>query len=364
MLRLSSLLPIIKLAPILEHDPGRLPYAPPEAGKTGPARDGTEANAKVIPVEPATGRPAELYRGQPAEPATDRSATPDRQRGEIPAQRRFAQSEAQPGAERSPGQALPLAKSASYNSIGLPNPALTAAEPPPAGQPRLSATATLLVSLTQKTAPADVPAQIRSPSPLINGAPDRPVALAAALRDAISLSGLFYESHLEQWLNGSLPLEALKQEPQAALPAIAGFSPAESPTPATAQSQSVPAHEPMAWLQQNLVQQLSVLNNPALAWSGQVWPGQFVTVQTSREHARWVADEAPWVTRLSLEMPNLGKIEIQISLDSRGIDLDIQSEAASALNRMQAGQPDLGRQLADAGCSLRRMRIRSGHEAA
>ncbi|WP_306714621.1 flagellar hook-length control protein FliK [Burkholderia dolosa] len=52
-----------------------------------------------------------------------------------------------------------------------------------------------------------------------------PVAmLRAALAQAVSASGLFYESHLAQWLAGQRPLAALMREPQARL--------AAAPTPA------------------------------------------------------------------------------------------------------------------------------------
>ncbi len=364
MVRLSSLLPIIKLAPILEYDPGRLPNAPPEAGKPGAAKDSTEGSTKASPVDSAEQKQADPTRDRLAFRTGANSAIPTRVRSDSPTPNHLAQTDARPGVERPQNQASPLAKSASYGSVGLLNPGLMTAPPASADQPRFSATATLLASLTARTDQANVPAQIRSSAPLIPGAPDRPAVLAAALRDAISLSGLFYESHLEQWSNGALPLEALKQEPQAALPPVLNFNPSESASPPAGQTQATAATEPMAWLQQNLVQQLNVLNNPALAWSGQVWPGQFVAVQTSRDPAKSIADEAPWVTRLSLDMPHLGKVEVVISLDSRGVELDVRGEATSALNAMQARQADLGKQLADTGCNLRRMQIRSSREPA
>ncbi|CAN0624072.1 Flagellar hook-length control protein-like protein [Burkholderia multivorans] len=43
-------------------------------------------------------------------------------------------------------------------------------------------------------------------------------ALRAALAQAVNDSGLFYESHLAQWLAGQRPVAALEREPQARLP--------------------------------------------------------------------------------------------------------------------------------------------------
>ncbi|CAN0624111.1 Flagellar hook-length control protein-like protein [Burkholderia multivorans] len=49
--------------------------------------------------------------------------------------------------------------------------------------------------------------------------PSGPVAaLRAALAQAVNDSGLFYESHLAQWLAGQRPTAALEREPQARLP--------------------------------------------------------------------------------------------------------------------------------------------------
>lgn len=46
-------------------------------------------------------------------------------------------------------------------------------------------------------------------------------ALAAALEQTVNESGLFYESHLAQWLSGGYPAEALASEPQTRLAAEA-----------------------------------------------------------------------------------------------------------------------------------------------
>ncbi|WP_342703099.1 flagellar hook-length control protein FliK [Burkholderia arboris] len=56
-------------------------------------------------------------------------------------------------------------------------------------------------------------------------APPPVMALRAALAQAVSESGLFYESHLAQWLAGQRPLAALMREPQARL--AAALAPAD-----------------------------------------------------------------------------------------------------------------------------------------
>ncbi|WP_175905224.1 flagellar hook-length control protein FliK [Burkholderia seminalis] len=92
------------------------------------------------------------------------------------------------------------------------------------------------------------------------GAPLPVAALRAALAQAVSESGLFYESHLAQWLAGQRPLAALMREPQARLAAaLAPADPdalpagstdvldellAQRPPPATARAAAQPGTSP------------------------------------------------------------------------------------------------------------------------
>lgn len=59
------------------------------------------------------------------------------------------------------------------------------------------------------------PSAITPPAPLLTGKADVPAdQLAGSLRQSISSSGVFYESHLARWYRGELPLQALLREPQ------------------------------------------------------------------------------------------------------------------------------------------------------
>ncbi len=59
-------------------------------------------------------------------------------------------------------------------------------------------------------------------------------ALAAALEQTVSGSGLFYESHLGEWLSGAYPAEALAEEPQTKLAAQAAQLPLDWEEPGAA----------------------------------------------------------------------------------------------------------------------------------
>ena len=87
-----------------------------------------------------------------------------------------------------------------------------------------------------------VPARPNSPllatSPA--GQPGATQDLASALARFVDQSGLFYESHLTQWVMGQRPLSTLLQEPQASLrnPAQA---PASPQAPSASASPAAPA---------------------------------------------------------------------------------------------------------------------------
>lgn len=94
-----------------------------------------------------------------------------------------------------------------------------------------------------------IPARPNSPllatSP--SGNPGATQDLASALARFVDQSGLFYESHLTQWVTGQRPLSTLLQEPQAALRNPAQASAQPQGQPATA-APSAPAPPPAALL--------------------------------------------------------------------------------------------------------------------
>ncbi|MGU7841313.1 flagellar hook-length control protein FliK [Burkholderia sp. AW33-5] len=86
----------------------------------------------------------------------------------------------------------------------------TAASVPPDGQPTAGPAASAAAPSTATPASDVAAARDAAAAPPV-------AALRAALAQAVSESGLFYESHLAQWLAGQRPLAALMREPQARL---------------------------------------------------------------------------------------------------------------------------------------------------
>ncbi len=91
----------------------------------------------------------------------------------------------------------------------------------PATQSELSSTAQLLARLQQQPAQTVRAAEPLWPQPTGSAS----AGLAQALADGVRNSGLFYESHLAAWVQGDLPAQALLQEPQGRLSALAQSAP-------------------------------------------------------------------------------------------------------------------------------------------
>lgn len=103
-----------------------------------------------------------------------------------------------------------------------PNAIVAQLAPPPsatqaaaaAERPQLSATGRL-ISFLLTGQPAPQPAALAGGRPLLNAPPAQGgTTLAPLLRQALSHSGLFYESHQSQWLSGKSDLATLLAEPQ------------------------------------------------------------------------------------------------------------------------------------------------------
>lgn len=85
---------------------------------------------------------------------------------------------------------------------------------------RFSAAARMIGQLLPGEGEMPAPAQLNRGGPVLAQLPpagqtrDIAAQLAPALGKAVAQSGLFYEAHQAQWVNGKLPLAALLQEPQ------------------------------------------------------------------------------------------------------------------------------------------------------
>jgi hypothetical protein len=212
-----------------------------------------------------------------------------------------------------------------------------------------------------------------TPAVLLQAAPDATAPLVAALKGAIDSSGLFYESHLGEWVEGTRPMETVLREPQARL----ALAPEPSqPTPQSPRAEdparaSAPrpdgappagatnAHkaEPAAIHAQALPLvrgQLETLETGQLLWAGQAWPGQPLEwqLQEVRDEGRSPSEPAPWSTRLRLTLPRLGAVTADLQLSGNGLRLKLAAAEPSARVELEAARQALSESLTAAGLVL------------
>lgn len=242
---------------------------------------------------------------------------------------------------------------------------LAASSNPVSTPESLSAAARMLSSLSQQPLERSHVRPIQS-APLWTGTQAQPdtALLAGKLHEALSRSGLFYESHQAQWIAGTRPTAHLLQEPQNQLqpkPAAAQFA-----NPAQAQATAAPAantahtahaaearlppaamvaEQPRAatpgipeHLQTLVQQQLNALETRQVLWQGPVWQGQEMRWEVREEsprHTEQGLEEGQWITRIDLNLPNLGGVTAQLSLTGEALSLRL--EANNELTRERLG---------------------------
>lgn len=146
--------------------------------------------------------------------------------------------------------------------------------------------------------------------------PFKPQVFAQDLKQAITQSGVFYESHLQAASQGQYSLQQLRQEPQNQ----PGFNPATL-----------------------MFQQLAVLEHQRFSWHGEVWPGQQMhwdvyeqRLPTEAEHtSSSTEDERLIASELSIDFPHLGAVKAKISMVHGHMRIHLESETASTFQLLQ-----------------------------
>lgn len=237
-----------------------------------------------------------------------------------------------------------------------------------ADAPQLSQTARMLSEVMQRI-PERTPPTLTPPAPLLDRPTALPPELALALRTALVRSGLFYESHLANWVSGQDTLEGLLQEPQNRAPAT---GPERAPTHAaagTAESVAAKTANPLHTL---MTQQLQVLESPQFVWKGELWPGQPLEWTLSRSDDETPGDTSPsaagnengsWESSLRITLPQLGTLTLHIRLDAQqNFSIRVQPQDPQAEPLLQRHRTHALERLAAAGCAVQSFKV--AHESA
>ncbi|MDP5240681.1 flagellar hook-length control protein FliK [Uliginosibacterium sp. 31-16] len=295
-----------------------------------------------------------------------------------------------------------------------PQPALNTGDTP---RPVLSQTGQLISQLLTGRFGEPEPVPLARGVSLLPEAPAKAAELAPLLKQAISNSGLFYESHLRQWVEGKLPLSALQQEPQAQqaplpdpsaprpdnrvqqaspqpLPEEAGAKPlskasteaaipaaqtkpattdeaAEAPPARPAQLEAFAEQAGKSTTARNVAeplmpvvqQQLEALATHQMSWQGQVWPGmqmQWDIIDPEQQSKPGAGDEESmrfWRSALRLQLPHMGDIQAQLVLGPQGLSVLIDTNSDASAQRMRAAQTELLNALEAAGVSVINMQV-------
>ncbi len=180
-------------------------------------------------------------------------------------------------------------------------------------------------------------------TPLLPGPSADAGSIAGALQEGLAKSGLFYESHVAEWAQGTRARAELAAEPQAQ-----GRMP--SPTePGTAQFINM---------------QLTAAEQARVAWQGQLWPGQDLRWEIERDApegsqagARDGGETSTWQSRLTLRFGGLGELSARVVLSGDQLHIRLDAASEDAGQRLQAGRAQLEQALDAAGMPLSTLAI-------
>ena len=221
----------------------------------------------------------------------------------------------------------------------------------------VSATGRLIDHLLQGARRDGTAAALQSSAPLLSSPQAPPAQIAGALREAVVYSGLFYESHVAQWAAGNRSLAELMREPQA-----------QDARQLAAQSPNAPrADAPHSPGTQLIPLQLDTLENQRLLWRGELWPGQLLEWEVSRDAPQDGHDAAPdaepsWQSVVRFELPLLGKVSGAIRLVGQRLQLQPRTETDAAALALRAHGMQLSDALSAVGSTLESLTVK--HDAA
>ena len=178
-------------------------------------------------------------------------------------------------------------------------------------------------------------------------------SLAKALSELTNRSGLFYESHLAQWVEGSRSIETLREEPH--------FRWTELGQDDTSTTTRIVPDD----LTPIVKQQLEMLERPAFTWRGEAWPGQPVqiSVEPQQQEPRKNGEHADqpqevWITRLKLNLPKLSSVDALVAVQGNRAAFTLTSSTASA-SPLSANSTDLQKELAARGIDVESFTVNS-----
>lgn len=233
---------------------------------------------------------------------------------------------------------------------------------------RLSPNASALARTIQSAQKSDAPMPMPMP---LDVASEIPAQVAQRLNTSLEQSGLFYESHLQQWASGARSLSSLHAEPHNRLSnpgentfvrvASAGSESTAGSTRTTMDTATPSAPSALAlpeMLQPVVREQLDALDLQRIVWQGEVWPQQKAQLEIRPEQQRQDTQQEEtdvrWQSTLHIDLPGLGRIMAHILLAEDGAQVTMRA-TPEAINVLKQGSDEFRQAMDAAGIALRRL---------
>ena len=190
---------------------------------------------------------------------------------------------------------------------------------PTEGAPKISQGARLIGQYLQEAEKHGVSSKYEATA-IVTHTPKEPQMVAHGLKQAISNSGLFYESHLSEMLQGGRSVAAMMQEPQNQQQSLTQIATLTS-------------------------QQLAILEQNRIKWHGEVWPGQMMDWEVyaePRDEERGEraevreGDERPVISEVKLDFPNLGLVAAKLTIVNGYVSINLRAEQDATIDELRS----------------------------
>lgn len=253
----------------------------------------------------------------------------------------------------------------------------------------LSSAAKLIGNILQSSAQHAEAALVVGKAPILRSGATDAAAIASALKNTLTMSGVFYESHLRQWVQGGRSLTELQREtqarpgmsgvqnpmpqakPDAGLPAqlltiVSEWEGATS-APIASSATSAPAAERLSNEAMQLVNlQLQTLEQGKIAWHGELWPGQPLEWEVSEDAAQGRDGEdqaSAWNSTVRFSLPTLGVVSAHICLNGNRVQMQLRTATEETAHLLQQHGAELAGALDAAGSPLDAFTVKQDEQA-
>lgn len=253
----------------------------------------------------------------------------------------------------------------------------------------LSNAAKLIGNVLQAAAENTAAAAVTGKLPVLPSGLADAASIAAALKNTLAMSGVFYESHLRQWVEGKRSSVELQREAQTrtGMPVPPSTAPAArtdgslssqlltvvsewegaASLPAAGGANAIGAAAGLSSESMQLVNlQLQTLEQAKIFWHGELWPGQPLDWEVSEDKAQeqnGAEDSSSWTSTVRFSLPALGTVSAQIYLSNNRVQMHLRAMTEETAALLQQNGADLAGALDAAGSPLEAFSVKQDEHA-